>query len=205
MIWLINIGLRSAKVNIGSIDKLYHEMTSYKTRHSSYGEPVGCMTGTRVNILADLDIWASNDNGKNVYWMVGMAGTGKSSILHTLCEMLDRKNRLGASFFCSRASDKTNDGRLIVPVIAHSLARASPSIKFEIVKAIEDDPALAEPTYRDLSEQFKRLIYDPIRATAGKGPRRYKIVVIDAVDECVNLRIVSSLIRVIHLIFLSNF
>ena len=203
MIWLISIGLRSAKITIGSIDKLYHEMTSYKTRHSSYGEPVGCMTGTRVNILADLDIWASEDNGRNVYWMVGMAGTGKSSILHTLCEILDRKNRLGASFFCSRASDKTNDARLIVPVIAHALARASPCIKFEIVKAIEDDPTLAELTYRNLNEQFKKLIYDPICATAGKGPRRYKIIVIDAVDECVNLQVVASLIRLI-LQFASN-
>jgi len=155
------------------------------------------MTGTRVDILADLDTWASNDNGRNVYWMVGMAGTGKSSILHTLCEILDRKNRLGASFFCSRASDKTNDARLIVPAIAHSLARASPSIKFEIVKAIEDDPALAETTYINLNEQFKKLIYNPICATAGKGTRTYKIIVIDAVDECVNLQVVSSLIRLI--------
>ena len=194
MTWLISIGM-STKITIGSIDKLYHEMTSYKTRHSSYGEPVGCMTGTRVDILADLDIWASGDDGRNVYWMAGMAGTGKSSISHSLCEMLDRKNRLGASFFCSRASDKTNDARLIV--IAYALARASPSIKFEIVKAIEDDPALAEPTYRNLNEQFKKLIYDPICATAGKGPRRYKIIVIDAVDECVNLRVVSWLITLI--------
>ena len=154
------------------------------------------MTGTRVDILADLDIWASDDNGRNVYWMVGIAGTGKSSISHTLCEMLDRKNRLGASFFCSRASDKTNDARLIVPVIAHSLARASPSIKFEIVKAIEDDPALAEPTYINLNEQVKKLIYGPICATAGKG-RTYKVIVIDALDECVNLQLVSSLIRLI--------
>jgi len=195
--WLISTGFRGAKATIGSIDKLYHEMTSYKTRHSSYGEPVGCMTGTRVDILANLDIWASDDECTNVYWMAGMAGTGKSSISHTLCEMFDRKNRLGASFFCSRASDKTNNARLIVPVIAYALARASPSIKFEIIKAIEDDPTLAEPTYRNLSEQYKKLIYDPIRATAGKGPRGYKIIVIDAVDECVNLQVVSSFIKLI--------
>jgi len=191
------IGFHGAEATIGSVDKLYHEMTSYKTRHSSYGEPVGCMTGTRVDILTDLDIWALDDDGKNVYWMVGMAGTGKSSISHTLCEMLDRKNRLGASFFCSRASDKTNNARLIVPVIAHALARASPKIKFEIIKAIEDDPTLAEPTCHNLNEQFKKLIYDPIRMTAGIGARAYKIIVIDAVDECVNLQVVSSLIKII--------
>ena len=161
------------------------------------------MTGTRVDILADLDIWASDEDGKHVYWMAGMAGTGKSSISHTLCEMLDRQNRLGASFFCSRASDKTNDARLIVPAIAHSLARASPSIKFEIVKAIEDDPALAELTYINLNEQFKKLIYNPICATAGEGAKTYKIIVIDAVDECINLQVVSSLIKLI-LQFASN-
>jgi hypothetical protein len=61
------------------------------------------------------------------------------------------------------------------------------SIKFKIIKAIEDDPALAEPTYSNLNQQFKKLIYDPIQATAGKGARTYKIIVIDAVDECVNL------------------
>jgi len=126
-----------------------------------------------------------------------MAGIGKSSISHTLCEMLDRMNRLGASFFCSWASDKTNNGWLIIPVIAHALARASLSIKFRIIKTIEDDPALAEPTYSNLNQQFRKLIYDPIQATAGKGDRTYKIVVIDAVDECVNLHVISSLIKLI--------
>ncbi|KAF8972051.1 hypothetical protein BDZ97DRAFT_1913295 [Flammula alnicola] len=187
----------SQRLNSGSIDKLNHEMTSHKTRHSSYGDPVGCMPGTRVNILADLDAWASGDDSHKVYWMVGMAGTGKSTISHTLCEILDRKNMLGASFFGSRASEKTSNARLIVPVIAHALARASPSIKVEIVKAIEDDPALAEPTYSNLNEQFKKLIYNPIRTTAGKVAKTYKIIVIDAVDECVNLGVVSSLIKLI--------
>jgi len=172
-------------------------MTSYKTRHSSYGEAVGCMPGTRVKILADLDAWASDDHSRKVYWMAGMAGTGKSSILHTLCEILDSQHRLGASFFGSRASDKTNNARLIIPVIAHGLAQASPSFKLEVIRAIEDDPALAEPTYINLQEQFKKLVYSPLGTTAGKRSRTYKIVVIDAVDECVNLTVVSSLIGVI--------
>ena len=155
------------------------------------------MPGTRVKILADLDAWASDDQSRQVYWMAGMAGTGKSSILHTLCEILDRQHKLGASFFCSRASDKTNNARLIIPVIAHGFARASPSFKLEVVRAIEDDPALAEPTYINLQEQFKKLVYSPLGATADKHSRTYKIVVIDALDECVNLTVVSSLIEVI--------
>ena len=50
-----------AEMFIGSIDKLNHEMTSYKTRHSSYGNPTGCMKETRVKILEDLENWALND------------------------------------------------------------------------------------------------------------------------------------------------
>ena len=182
---------------IGSIDKLNHEMTSYKTRHSSYGNPTGCMKETRVKILGDLENWALNDLSSKVYWLVGMAGTGKSTILHTLCEILDKKNMLGGSFFCSRGSENTSNARLIVPTIAYSLASTSPCIKSEVVKAIENDPKLAEPTYIDLVDQFNKLIHDPIQMLVGNAVKTYKIIVIDALDECTDLRLVSSLIRLI--------
>ncbi|EDR01296.1 uncharacterized protein LACBIDRAFT_312217 [Laccaria bicolor S238N-H82] len=169
-------------------------MTSYKTRQSSYGEPTGCMQGTRVKVLEELDIWASDANSSRVYWMVGMAGIGKSTIAHTFCENLEAKNILGGSFFASRASEKTRNARLIIPVIAHSLARASPAIKVEVVKAIEDDPTLAETTYSNIKEQFKRLIYDPVQTTVGGVD---KVVVIDAIDECANLEVVTSFIKLV--------
>jgi nucleoside-triphosphatase THEP1 len=152
------------------------------------------MQGTRVKVLEDLDAWASNANSGKVYWMVGMAGIGKSTIAHTFCENLEGKNILGGSFFASRASEKTRNARLIIPVISHALARASPRIKVEVVKAIEDDPTLAEPAYININEQFKRLIYDPVRTTAGAVD---KVVVIDAVDECDNLEVVASFIKLV--------
>ena len=107
-----------------------------------------------MKILADLEAWSLDGDGCKVYWLVGMAGTGKSTISHTFCEILDNGTLLGASFFCSRASTKTNNARLIIPTIAHALASASPSIK-------------------------------------------YKVIVIDTIDECTNLNIVFSLIKLI--------
>ncbi|KAG5651142.1 hypothetical protein H0H81_009734, partial [Sphagnurus paluster] len=187
----------------GSIEKLNHEMTSYKTRHSSYGNPTGCMQGTRVKILEDLTVWASDPNQRKVYWMVGMAGTGKSTISHTLCEILDSRNILGASFFASRASEKTNNARLIVPVIAYGLARDSPTMRAEVLKAIKDDPALAEPTYNNLRKQFQMLLCDPICNARPNDLGPYKIIIIDAVDECTDLKLVSLLIQLI-LEFASN-
>jgi hypothetical protein len=155
------------------------------------------MEGTRVKILADLEAWASDDLSSKVYWLVGMAGTGKSTILHTLCEILDRKNMLGGNFFCSRGSENARNARLIVPTIAHSLASTSPCIKSEVVKAIENDPKLAEPTYINLVDQFKKLIHDPIKVSVGNAVKTYKIIAIDAVDECTDLQLVSSLIQLI--------
>ena len=99
------------------------------------------MPGTRVKILTDLEAWASDDLSTKVYWLVGMAGTGKSTILHTLCEILDAKNVLGGSFFCSRGSENTCNARLVFPRIAHSLASTSPCIRSEVIKAIENRPS----------------------------------------------------------------
>jgi hypothetical protein len=153
------------------------------------------MPGTRVKILADLEAWALNDSEIKAYWLVGMAGTGKSTIAQSFCEILDRKNILGASFFCSRTSKKSRDACLIVPAIAHALTRASPSIKCKVVKTIEDDRDLAEPTYGNLDHQFQKLIYQPIRNSVRQSVS--KIIVIDGADECTDLQFIYSLIRLI--------
>lgn len=155
------------------------------------------MAGTRVKVLEDLEAWASDANGSKVYWMVGMAGIGKSTIAHTFCQNLEAKNMLAGSFFASRASENTSNGRLIIPVIAHSLARSSPLIKIKIVEAIEDDPTLAESTYSNMREQWKRLVSDPVQSASSMVNRSYKVVVIDAVDECASLQVVASFIKLV--------
>ncbi|THU81077.1 hypothetical protein K435DRAFT_579283, partial [Dendrothele bispora CBS 962.96] len=179
------------------IDRLRYEGISYDTRVSSYGAARECMPGTRIKVLADLENWALGDGLKKVYWVVGMAGTGKSTILHTLCHNLDDKHLLGGSFFCSRASDDASNTRLIIPSIAHSLASTSPSIKSQIVAALKDEPKLAERTYIDPRKQFRKLIHDPMRTSLKQSITKYKIIVIDALDECTELEQVSALIRVI--------
>ena len=65
---------------------------SYVTRQApGNDEPQGCMAGTREQILDELEGWAINDTTPNVCWLNGMAGTGKTSIAHTLCERLDER------------------------------------------------------------------------------------------------------------------
>jgi chloramphenicol 3-O-phosphotransferase len=69
--------------------------------------------GTRVDILSQLLAWATNDTSQPIYWLNGMAGTGKIAIAKTFCEHLQAlNNHLGASFFLSRALNfRNHNGR----------------------------------------------------------------------------------------------
>ncbi|CAE6535209.1 unnamed protein product [Rhizoctonia solani] len=43
-----------------------------------------CTKGTRTNILANMYQWATSRDSGNLYWMNGMAGTGKTTIAYSL-------------------------------------------------------------------------------------------------------------------------
>ena len=152
------------------------------------------MEGTREQILADLEEWAVNDAAK-VLWLNGMAGTGKTSIAHSLCEKLHEHKLLGASFFCSRsASQEVRDARLIIPTIASTLSQVSPILRSAMREAIEEQPDVG--SLHKLSVQFRLLLVDPIKSVLDSSLKTY-VVVIDALDECMNLGIVEKLIQAI--------
>ena len=154
------------------------------------------MAGTREQVLDELEKWAINDTGSNVCWLNGMAGTGKTSIAHTLSERLDKKQMLGASYFCSRsASQEVRDASLIIPTIATKLSQASPPLRSAIVQAIEKEPDVG--SMHTLSKQFRLLLVEPIQRALDPSVKTYKTVVIDALDECTNLGTVEKLIQAI--------
>ena len=168
---------------------------SYDTRQTpDKEEPQGCMAGTREQILAELEEWAIDDTAPKVCWLNGMAGTGKTSIAHTISERLDEKQMLGASFFCSRsASQEVRDASLIIPTIAVKLSQASPPLRSVMVQTIEKEPDVA--SMRTLSKQFRLLLVEPIQRALGPSVKTYKFVVIDALDECTNLGTVEKLVQ----------
>jgi hypothetical protein len=61
-----------------------------------------CLPGTRESILQDIVLWAKNSQDRNVFWLNGLAGTGKSTIAQSFSEAVAADGLLGASFFCSR-------------------------------------------------------------------------------------------------------
>ena len=178
------------------IGRLPHaEYATYRTRQAPDDqESQGCMEGTRKQILAELEEWAVNDAAK-VLWLNGMAGTGKTSIAHSLCEKLHKREILGASFFCSRsASQEVRDARFIIPTITSILSESSPVLRSAISKVVEEKHDVG--SLHKLSVQFRLLLVDPIKSILDSSLKTY-VVVIDALDECTNLGTVEKLIQAI--------
>ena len=179
------------------LGRLTHaEHATYNTRQAPDDqESQGCMEGTREQILADLEKWALEDAAPKVLWMNGMAGTGKTSIAHSLCEKLDKGQILAASFFCSRsASQAVRNASFIIPTIASTLSQLSPALRSAISKVVEEKPDVG--SLHKLSVQFRLLLVDPIKSVLDSSPKTY-VVVIDALDECTNLGTVEKLIQAI--------
>ena len=174
----------------------YAKYAAYNTRQAPDDqEPQGCMEGTREQILAELEEWAVNDAAPRVFWLNGMAGTGKTSIAHSFSARLDKNQILGASFFCSRsASREVRDASLIITTIASTLSHLSPVLRSAMSKVVEKKPNVG--SMHKVSVQFRLLLVDPIKSVLGSSIRTY-VVVVDALDECTNLGTVEKFIQAI--------
>ncbi|KDN33659.1 hypothetical protein RSAG8_13248, partial [Rhizoctonia solani AG-8 WAC10335] len=141
-----------------------------------------CTPGTRVQEIAKVLGWVRNRGEGAVYWLNGMAGTGKTTISYSVCTALDSGHMLGASFFCSRLREECRNVNKIIPSIAYQLARFSRPFQYALCNALEKNPDAHGGALR---MQFDALIKGPVLQVQHTLPEEL-IVVIDALDECDN-------------------
>ena len=91
------------------------------------GDRVGCLKGTRKEVLLQIDQWLRNDGDQRIFWLNGLAGTGKSTIAQTFAEISFADGKLGASFFCSRDFEDRSKLQAIFPTLAFQLAYRYPN------------------------------------------------------------------------------
>ena len=152
----------------------------YNSGYSTTAGRRGCTAETREAILADLKLWVEDPNGAKVYWMDGMAGTGKTTILYSLCKWLEEIGQLGGSFCCSRGLSSCRDVNNIVPTIADQLAQYSPAFRAALCRVLQEDPKAGA---KDVRSQFQKLVQQPMQEVKGAMPGGV-VVAIDALDEC---------------------
>ncbi|KAG8783535.1 hypothetical protein FRC12_019623 [Ceratobasidium sp. 428] len=139
-----------------------------------------CTPNTRVELLAELDEWARNGTSRKIYWLNGMAGTGKTTIAYSFCRKLEDSRRLAASFFCSRQLPGCHDVDQIVPTVSSQLSQFSLPFRAAVSQVLQSDSYAHNQLVPD---QFRQLILEPLVKSKNALPTDL-VVVVDALDEC---------------------
>ena len=124
-----------------------------------------------------------------VFWLNGLAGTGKSTIAQTVAERVFAEGILGASFFCSRDFQDRRDLHFIFPTLAFQLAHKYPSFRSHLISLLQSDPDIVDES---LYNQMEKLIADPLPSSDVST-----VIVIDALDECSDEEPSSAILSVL--------
>ncbi|GMG08914.1 unnamed protein product [Aspergillus oryzae] len=178
---------------------------SYVNEHEDF-----CLPGTRTELRSQISEWAKSSDGKCIFWLKGMAGTGKSTISRTVAQSFKEQGLLGATFFFKRGEAERGNAKYLISTIIKQLVTSHRGLVPHILNVIKNDLNISS---KFLSEQFDKLLYQPL-LKLHLNQLSTIVIVIDALDECdreddigVVLRLLFKLrdIKSVHVrIFLSS-
>ena len=154
-----------------------------------HGNRRGCLRGTRETVLNDIESWIKDFSKSPVFWLNGLAGTGKSTIAQTVAERVFADGVLGGSFFCSRDFEDRSDLHFIFPTLAFQLAHKYPDFRDHLVSLLQSNPDVVDES---LYSQMERLIVEPLQSADIST-----VIVVDALDECKDEEPSSALLSVL--------
>lgn len=155
------------------------ELDSYTDQHEDE-----CLEGTRTNLLQRIRDWALSPFGKCIFWLNGMAGTGKSTICRTVARSFQSEHMhfVTATFFFKRGEGDRGNATRFFPTISQQLATKIPGLATSLRDAFSIDPDVGR---KSLKMQFQQLLLQPLIELNQAGSHIKGIVmVIDALDEC---------------------
>ena len=125
-----------------------------------------------------IESWSKDSEMSPIYWLNGLAGTGKSTIAQTIAERLFTDGRLGASFFCSRDFEDRRDLRYIFPTLAIQLAYGYREFRSILVPLLRSNPGVI---HESLYNQMETMVVGPLSSSSIST-----VIVIDALNECMD-------------------
>jgi hypothetical protein len=150
------------------------------------GNREGCLRGTRGDVLLQLEHWLEDEQGQHVFWLNGLAGTGKSTIAQTFAETTFAEGKLGASFFCSQDFEDRSNIQTIFPTLAFQLAYQYPLFRKQLLQVLKANPDVGQES---LCSQLEKVIVGPFKAT-----HISTLIIIDALDECRDVEPASAIL-----------
>ncbi|EJD07054.1 uncharacterized protein FOMMEDRAFT_59301, partial [Fomitiporia mediterranea MF3/22] len=150
-----------------------------------------CLHGTRENVLRNVEQWVhSRNHCQQIYWIHGVAGCGKSSVATSVADALEREEVLSGSFFCKRDIPERRSAKRLIHSLMYFLARRVPTFRNSLLRRYQDDRTVLD---KPLSYQFNTLLVSSLAGLPQEMELGLSVViVIDALDECVDGEIVAS-------------
>ncbi|EGO20274.1 hypothetical protein SERLADRAFT_418007 [Serpula lacrymans var. lacrymans S7.9] len=143
-----------------------------------------CMDGTRQDIFDRIDIWLADPSAKNILWIKGSPGAGKSAIASSLNSQLSNKGILGGFFSFRRGDASLSNPAALWRTIAHELAQFDLRIASTIIETLKS--GRLNPQRPNIKDHFNSLIVESLNANYGEDQQHhtYPVIVVDALDEC---------------------
>jgi cytidylate kinase len=106
-------------------------------------------------VLSKISAWTTHrEDNYPVCWLYGPAGSGKSTIAHTIASQCAYRQVLALSFFFSGGRLERNDTTRFFPTFAYRLASFFPTIQPSMQHALERDQG--EHVYDSISIMKKK-------------------------------------------------
>ncbi|OJJ52055.1 hypothetical protein ASPSYDRAFT_63044 [Aspergillus sydowii CBS 593.65] len=145
-------------------------------------DEIQCLQGTRTELLRQIKEWATSLSQKSIFWLKGMAGTGKSTISRTVAWSLKGTNHLSTSFFFKRGEGDRGNAK-------------NSELRSGVQEALDHDPDIV---LKSLREQFEKLLLQPLLSLDQLGLQpQTAVMVIDALDECEHDQDIRNIIRLL--------
>ncbi|PWY79021.1 hypothetical protein BO83DRAFT_356581 [Aspergillus eucalypticola CBS 122712] len=170
-----------------------------KAKYGSFddGNKSECLEGTRTEILREIQCWAESPDDSQVFWVRGMAGTGKSTISRTFAAACQERKSLiphgpslpvhlyfGASFFFDRSEPGRNTVEKLFPSVSNELASSFPDSRDKICQAISENQSIGT---QNLRNQWHKLILEPLLTLEKELLLPVTLaLMLDALDEAVS-------------------
>ena len=147
------------------------------------GKLILCFEDTHAAILNKIMKWVSDPSSPLIFWLHSLAGTGKSTIAHTIGVKAKEAGYITASFFFSGVGTPSQrDPTYVFPTLAHQLAASNKDLNRIIGDAVIGSP---DVNHGMVLGQFQTLIAAPLDVWHAKSKNAgHILIILDAVDEC---------------------
>lgn len=146
------------------------------------GDNFSCFKGTRTALIKLIIGWIDGEAlaDNKIFWLFGMAGSGKSSVANSIAEKVNAGDCCLICFFLKRDIDILSDMRYFIQTLAYRFAERHSEYRARLEEILRD-PTNAHVFESDMETQLRLLFEEPLKDL--QDPPQL-VVVIDALDEC---------------------